>query len=122
MNRGRPKLKEEEKKKSITFRTQISKDILTKKAKDMEFKNVTDLIRGALKAYIYESDKEVGENQKYNKDLIIGFKMLYDFFLWVKDNHRIILKNPKLYLSHFQETVDLELLDKLEEEFKLGEE
>ncbi len=124
MNRGRPKLKDEEKKKPITFRTQISKEILTKKAEEMNFNNVTDLIRGALTAYIDESEKEVSEKPKTknNGDLINGFKMLFNFFLWVKKNHKIILKNPKLYLSHFQETVDLELIDKLEEKFGLEEE
>ncbi|MFX1453478.1 MAG: hypothetical protein ACFFCM_21795 [Promethearchaeota archaeon] len=119
MNRGRPKLKEDEKKQPITFRTQISKGFLTEKAKDMNFKNITDLIRGALKAYIYEDEEKVSELPK-NEDVITGFKMLYNFFVWVSNNHKKLLKDPKLYLSHLQETVDIKLLDKLEEKFGLG--
>ena len=43
-----------------------------------------------------------------------GFQEPYDFFMWVKNNNKQLLKDPKLYLDKLR-SLDLKLLDKLKE-------
>ncbi len=57
--------------------------------------------------------KETDNKNTANGDWQSGFKELFQFFLWVQQNSKLLLINPKMYNEKLK-TLNLPLLDKLD--------
>ncbi|NHI91134.1 MAG: hypothetical protein EAX96_01440 [Candidatus Lokiarchaeota archaeon] len=70
-----------------------------------------------IKNKAFQKEKQP-DNEKINKEMELlkeGFDTLYNFFIWVKENNEVLLKNPKMYVNRLKQ-LDLDLIDKIYKE------
>jgi len=97
------------------IRDEIIEKLEKNKARIVEVKEFEEF-PDSIKDFIANKKKTaIKPDDKHLKLLKKGFKELYNFFIWVRDNNKPLFKNPKMYVEQVK-TLDDKLLNKIKKE------